>query len=328
MKRILITFLLLLPVLTTFAQFDFTFITTQWDSSYYDRYFTKWSVRAYSVSKDQNFSLINRISNERIDYKPNSRAAVGLGVTYGNYSLDVGVAISNKKDDPNNATKTFDFMSGLYTAQHIFDFSFQWYAGFFSEYRPPSGDTVDSHFRSDIRTFNTGINYNYNFNYGRYSFNAPFIGTQVQKKSAGAPLAGLFFFYYDLRSNTTIIPVSADSAFNKEARMEEANLFTSGFLAGYAYTLVLPAHFSITASLIPGISFNTGDVKTEKYYEIGHPLTVSPKLVSRNSIGYAGKKFYSLISYIYDGNFVNLGHKNQFNYNLSKVKFLVGYRIE
>lgn len=55
MKRILITFLLLLPVLTTFAQFDFTFITTQWDSSYYDRYFTKWSVQAIPSPRTRIF---------------------------------------------------------------------------------------------------------------------------------------------------------------------------------------------------------------------------------------------------------------------------------
>jgi hypothetical protein len=308
-----------------FAQFDLTFLTTEWDSNYYNRFATHWSVRLFSVSKNQTFSVLGKSDSARLNFRPNSKAAIGVGISYGTYALDIGFSVSNSREDSVNASESFDFMSGLYSGQHAFDLNFQHYAGFFSNFEHAATDTV---FRNDIRTFTLGVNYNYNFNYGRYSLNAPFIGTEIQKKTAGTPLAGAFFYYYDLRSNETLIPAAGDSVFNEYAHFTEANLFSMGLMGGYAFTLVLPAHFFITASLIPGISFNLGDAKTGEYYNIGHPLTISPKLVSRNSIGYSSRKFYALLSYYFDGNTVNMGNKNQLNYDLSKLKLLMGYRID
>jgi len=310
------------------AQHLLTFIKTDWDSSYYSKYATHWSGRSYVVSKNQAFSLSNRSNNEKITYDPNAKAALGLGISYGNYALDLGFAISNKKEDEIYPTKSVDILSGLYNGQHVFDFSFQWYAGFFSSLPDSGGDTAQRTFRSDIRTFEVGIEYNYNFNYRRFSFNAPFIGTQIQKKSAGAPLAGVFMNYYDLRADKDIIPPPADSNFNNQAQLSEANLLTTGLLGGYAYTFVLPKRFTLTASITPGISFNIGDIKTQDYYSFGHPFTVSPKVVAKLAAGYGGKKFYCHLTYLYDGNYVNIGNKNEFNYNMSKLKFMVGLRIK
>ncbi|MFI5134303.1 MAG: DUF4421 family protein [Chitinophagales bacterium] len=328
MKRVVVFVAVLLSAEFLQAQHLFTFIKTDWDSAYYTKFATHWSARSYVVSKNQSFILTNRVNNDKIIYDPNAKAALGLGVSYDNYALDLGIAVSNKKEDEIYPTKSVDILSGLYTGQHVFDFSFQWYAGFFSTAPGIAADTAAQTFRSDIRTFEVGIEYNYNFNYRRFSFNAPFIGTQIQKKSAGAPLAGVFITYYDLRSNTNIIPPDAQNDFNDAAQLSEANLLTSGILGGYAYTFVLPKRFTLTASLTPGISFNIGDVKTQDYYSFGHPFTVSPKVVAKLAAGYGGKKFYSLLSYFYDGNYVNLGNKNEFNYNMSKLKFLVGLRIK
>lgn len=307
------------------AQFDLTFLTTEWDSNYYDRFATHWSIRLYSVTKNQTFSLLNKSNSGRLNFHPNSNAALGFGVSYGNYALDIGFSVSNSREDSANATESFDFMGGLYSGQHAFDLNFQHYEGFFSNFEHAATDTL---FRNDIRTFTLGVNYNYNFNYGRYSLNAPFIGTEIQKKTAGTPLAGAFFYYYDLRSNETLIPPEGDSMFNDYAHFTETNLLSMGLMGGYAVTFVLPAHFFITVSLIPGISFNFGSAKTGEYYNIGHPVTVSPKLVSKNSVGYSGKRFYALVSYYYDGNTVNMGNQNQLNYDLSKVKLLMGIRID
>jgi hypothetical protein len=118
------------------------------------------------------------------------------------------------------------------------------------------------------------------------------------------------------------------SEFDSSALISEANLMTAGLVGGYAYTFVLPKHFFITLSLTPGISFNVGDAKSQAYYGIGHPVTVSPKLMTRSAIGYAGRKFYVLMSYQSDKNFVNMGNKTQLNYNLSKFKVLGGFRIK
>lgn len=329
MKRLLfLAGMILSASPAAFAQFDLTFLTTEWDSNYYDRYATHWSIRTYAVSKDQKFSLLDKNSNSKLFFIPNSKASVGFGVAYGNYALDLGFSVSNNKEDTTNVSESFDFIGGLYSGQHAFDVNFQRYAGFFTSDNETPSDQEDSIFRSDIRTFTFGVNYNYNFNYGRYSLNAPFIGTERQKKSAGTPLAGAFFYYFDLRANTDIVPGDADSSFNEYAHFAESNLLSTGLMAGYAYTLVLPLDFFITASIVPGISFNLGDAKSEKYYDIGRPFTVSGKLVFRTSMGYNGEKVYALISYYNDSNLVYLGNDNRFKYDLSKFKILAGFRFQ
>ncbi|MCY7409436.1 MAG: DUF4421 domain-containing protein [Chitinophagales bacterium] len=312
----------------SFCQVKFTLIKTDIDSSYIERRPSSWSARIFGVSKSQTFSLSDLNSNLKVSFVPNAKASLGLGVSYGNFALDLGVNISHTKKDTLNQTKSFDFLSTLVTNQHVLGFNFQLHGGFFSSTQIPLVDTPANSFRSDIRTFNLGINYLYNFGYRKFSFNAAFLGAQIQKQSAGAPVVGVFFTYYDLRSNDNLIPTDLHSSFSSYGQISEANLLSSGLLAGYAYTLVLPKSFYISVSLVPGIAFNIGDAKSENYYHIGHPVTVSPKLESLNAVGYGGKKFYAVLSYSIDQNFVNLGNKNQLNYNASKAKFVFGIRIK
>ena len=325
--------ILLLPSKEILAQKDsvlskFTLLRTDWDSNYIDKYPSRWSARIYIVSKSHRFNVTDEIDQDRINFDPKGKIALGFGVSYNSFALDLGANINAVQEDDGHHTSSVDLLSNLYTGQHALDINYQWYLGFFSSYSDEESDTTISQFRDDVRTFNIGINYIYTFNFRRFSFNAPSIGTQIQKKSAGSVLAGLFFSYYDMRANTNIIPVERQPDFNDRAQFSEANLLSGGFLAGYAYTFVLPAHLFISLSLAPGLSLNVGDVKTQQYYSIGNPFTGSFKLISKNSIGYGGNKVYAFLSYNVDRNFVNMGDDNEMNYNLSKFKLLVGYRIK
>jgi hypothetical protein len=324
--RYLLFLLLMLYGWPAYSQMKITFVATDWDSTYINKFPSLWSLRVFSVSKDQTFRIENRENRIRVDFEPNSKAAIGLGLSYSNFALDIGVTVSNQREVNNEITNSFDFLSSLYTGQHIADFSFQVYRGFFSVFSL-SADSVIRPFRNDLRTFTTGINYQYNFNHRRFSFNAPFVGTQIQKISAGTPLAGVYFTYYDLRADSTILPAESSGHFNSEAQISEANLLAAGITGGYAHTFVLPGSFFICLSLTPGMAFNLGQAKTDLYYNFGNPVTVSPKVVSKNSIGYGGEKFYGLISLLVDRNFVNLSNRNQLNYNLTKFKMVAGYRF-
>src|SRR5689334_20101618 len=133
--------LFMLPLLwnedSVCAQSLLTFVKTGWDTAYIERYPTRWSIRLYEVSKSLKFTINNKANDVSTSFDPNSKAAIGLGGSYLNYALDLGLNVSKKKNDPQNSTNSFDFISSLYAWQHIFDFNFQWYSGFFSDYHDP-----------------------------------------------------------------------------------------------------------------------------------------------------------------------------------------------
>ncbi len=299
------------------------------DTTYIGNNPYKWSVRLYSQTKYNRFNISGG-SSKRIFYTPTSKLSIGLGASYYNFFLDLGANVNyTRKSDTVSQTKNFDLLGSVYAVQHILDYTFQLYQGFFSDTtKTLSGlDKDPKTFRQDLRIFNVGANYNYLFNYKRFSFTAPFTGIQIQKKSAGSPMAGFFFSYYDLRADSAILPANISSEFNIKANISEANILSAGLLGGYAYTLVLPLHFFITLSANPGISFNIGDAKSIKYYSIGHPATVSFKLLSRNAVGYTGTRWYGFFSWLADAYYVPIGYGNHLTYNTGKFKFLVGYRF-
>jgi hypothetical protein len=319
--------LILIDLESAFSQSYSVFNKAVYDTSYIKKFKERLTARLYTVSKSQHFTVKDREANLEASFDPNTTASLGIGVSYGNLALDLGINIKSKKTDPQYETNSFDFLSAISSDQYIFDLNIQLYTGFFSKTTIPFIDSAVNIFRGDIRTFNFGVDYLYNFNSKKYSFNAAFLGLQEQRKRAGAPLAGVFISYFDLRSDSSIVPKEVEQTFDPDGQISEANLLTTGLLGGYAYTFVLPHHFYLSLSLIPGISFSAGDVKSELYYHIGYPLSVSPKVVSKNALGYCGKKIYGVFSLTIDQNFVNMGYQNSFIYNASKLKLVIGYRI-
>src|SRR4051812_20212158 len=79
------------------AQSLLTFVKTDWDTAYIERYPTRWSVRLFEVSKNLKFTIDNKANGASTSFDPNSKAAIGLGASYLNYALDIGVNVSNRK---------------------------------------------------------------------------------------------------------------------------------------------------------------------------------------------------------------------------------------
>ncbi len=302
------------------------FHKTTYDSAYIIKEASVYSIRAYSVSKYNHFNLRDNSEN-KVAFVPDYKIAIGLGFSYKNLALDLGIPVFHTTKDTIH-TKNLDFIGAFYPNQNLFDIIAQSYKGLFLNPDGSKGtNSFPRQFRKDIKTLNLGIDYSYLFNYKRYSFIAPYIGTEIQRKSAGSLLAGGFVSYYHLTADSSIIPVGISGDLNESLQINKASLFSFGLTAGYAYTLVLPKRFFITLSATPGISFNTGEVTTVNNSKSNKPFTASFKLVSHDAIGYGGKKFYGLATVFIDNNYVSIANKNRLDYFPGKVKFILGYRF-
>jgi Domain of unknown function (DUF4421) len=213
-------------------------------------------------------------------------------------------------------------LSSLYAGQNIFEFSLQTYSHFSSNVTGSSGDEIQSEFRKDVSAYNLGINYNYNFNHSKFSFNAPFIATQIQKRSAGTPLAGGYVSFFHVHSDTPLLIVDKFPAFSADSLFTIADLFTIGLTAGYAYTFVLPAHLYITLSGNVKLAYNAGSTSNHTL-----PFQVMPGFLTRDAVGYSGRRIYGFISGLLDYNEVKIRTNEYVSYDPIKVKALVGYRF-
>jgi len=297
-----------------------------YDTSYIDKAPSKYSVRVYTASKENHIYFFHQKWSDRITFHPETNFAAGLGFSYKTIAVDLGLTVYRKSIVPDQTTKGFNFIGSLYTNRNLVDVTFQTNNGF-TESANDSGVTKNIS-RNDLDVFNFGVNYNYIFNYGKYSFNAAFIGTQIQKKSAGSLMAGAFLSYISVSADSNIILSQFLALYNPGDLYFKQMFYSAGVTGGYAYTLVLPHRFFITASLTPGITFSLTKAKNDSLNIFQRGPLVTPKLVTRDAIGYGGKKFYATASYSLDINVNGLGKKNFLVYTPEKFKLVLGYRIK
>ncbi|MCY7409981.1 MAG: hypothetical protein LH473_06895, partial [Chitinophagales bacterium] len=82
-----------------------------------------------------------------------------------------------------------------------------------------------------------------------------------------------------------------------------------------------------SASLFPGIGFSIEQSKNDSLNIFNVVSAIAPKLISRNSIGYSGIKFYVIGLFGIDLNGTALRNKNYLVYTPEKIKLILGYRI-
>ena len=286
------------------------------DSSFINKYPSTWSAQIYFQNTNNQFGLKDHLFHESISSDPINRQSLGAEISYRNLAVSLGFGLNHSSNEP---TSNVNLLGSYYNNMNAVDFGFQLHRG----YNISVGN--NSVFRSDIRTFNFGFQYNYVFNFKQFSYNAAFSSGEIQRKNAGSVIAGLFLTYYDLAANTSI--ADSDLVISEQAKISEANLLSAGLVAGYAYTLVLPFKLYATISLTPGISFNLGDYKSDVYYSFGNPFTLSAKLVSHDAFGYDNGRIFSSVNVLIDDNFVNLQQHLTFHYDLSKWNLVFGYRF-
>lgn len=304
------------------------------DSLYLTRLPSKWSIRSYMVLKHQTLAVGSRNTGNAYGYGPNKTNEIGLGFSFYGLNLDLGFYSfkNHPQNDLENESKAFKFVSSLYAKAHLFETGLYKISGYFGSINEDGGGVffekdIPIAFRSDMSVTSLTLNYNYLFNSGKVTFGS-MTGLEMQKRSAGGPLSGLYLSILDMHADSLLIPPAYESQFDSLANISDAFMLTAGISAGYAYTFVLPRHFFITLSFTPGISLTRSELKSANdWYIGGTPANLSYKLLTRAAAGYSGTKFYSVISLLNDTYLMNISHQNYFVQQMGKYKMVLGYRL-
>lgn len=206
----------------------------------------------------------------------------GIGFTYvfkftNDYLDTTGLAKSAFKQ----------FQMNIYKTNFGFEAYYQDYQRFYYHFK---GDEVlPKNYNSDIRAYQFGANAILIFNGKKFSYNAAFNQTVLQKKSAGSWMLGFSLKFNELKSND-LIPDSVKRFYGSYINLQRNRNYAFLVQTGYGFNLT-KSNFYFAGALLGGVGIQnqTYSFPTEKNYKIAFPLVGRVKA----SMGYNGKIFFS-----------------------------------
>ena len=297
------------------------------DTTYINNFGNEIAVRLVAVTKYNSFQIRDRINKSSVKYRPLRDLSLGAGFSYKMLAIDLTFSLGLNQNSEFENTRSFDFQATVFTSKQFISASLQYYQAYTLASSP--GIDIDineaSKRREDIRTINFGLQYQYAFNYTRFSMKASFVFNEIQIKSAGSPLLGAGFNMFVLDSDSSVVPYEAAAFFVPNANLNNLNVLSVSMSFGYMYTFVFKKHFFLTLSLIPGINISAGDYFTESRIYVSP--NVNFKINSMNAIGYNGRKFYIGFNFLSNTFFFRLDKKLLAQIGHGRGKFFVGYRF-
>ena len=149
--------------------------------------------RVYLSRKFTNLAISKRNNSEKLKYRPNTTINFGVGATYKGVTLNLGYGFSAlNEDEGKGETEYLDLQSHIYRSDKVIDIFGQFYEGLYlrntKDYAPEF--PANFYLRPDINIKLIGLNARKVLNGERFSYSAPFVQNQMQKKSAGSFLVG------------------------------------------------------------------------------------------------------------------------------------------
>ncbi|MDI1354834.1 MAG: DUF4421 family protein [bacterium] len=306
--------------------------TPYYDTNYIRSNKRKLTLTIPVVKKFYGFNFTDLSTKNTLMFSPNNYYYVGFNfsniiLTFGFYP---GIKFGAKPDKGNTSGK--DVQLTVVGRRVITDVNFQRYAGFYVFNRKDYDITVQNpdlvFIRPDIHVFSFGVNTMFVFNFRKYSLRGAFSFSDVQRKSAGSFMLGLYHSYMLFNStdssivNTPLQPSMSPELYD----INRISLITIGLSVGHGYTYV---YKKIIVSAV--LNLGAGGQKTNytTLDSAGHTLSLNPTLHlnAKGSIRYDNQKFFFGFMSTYDNNYsLNPTLFNTSNY-ISKIMFFSGYRF-
>ncbi|HJS53386.1 MAG TPA: DUF4421 domain-containing protein, partial [Chitinophagaceae bacterium] len=263
----------------------------QHDTSYYETFPQKTTVRLYFSKKYVHLNFPSGGSAEDLEYKANPKLNLGAGVTIKNISINLfnGFSFLNKNSDEKGKTTGFNFQVHLYPRKWAIDLLYVAPRGYHIEPKGKAGAPADKYYyREDVKTTLFGMSAYRVPNKERFSYRAALLQTEWQKKSAGSIIYGGEIHHGIVQGDSALVPASLSHTY-PQAGINKINILSFGPGAGYVYTLVIAQHFFITGSMVINLDANfvreEDGVKTEKN------VSLNPSEVFKAAFGYNGRKW-------------------------------------
>ncbi|UXX79585.1 DUF4421 domain-containing protein [Reichenbachiella carrageenanivorans] len=289
-------------------------------------------LKLYGIVKSNDFSHVNHLTEDELEYHPNENFNIGFGFAYKFIGLDLAFNFRgvNHDDDQYGKTKSFDIQSSMYTRKFAIDLVWQRYKGYYMSNPQDyiAGYNIGIYpIRPDIKTRTYGVSLLYVFNHDDFSYRAAFNYNERQIKSAGSFLAGPYFSYYRMDADSSLIIDEAELFFDTSVDFRGTAFIKMGLAMGYGHTFVIGKRVFFSLSVIVG-----GGPEIEKRPELNGQAADSQSefalhVATRAAIGYNSDRFFTGISAVAVGDGQRNDNEDYLYRGVSNAKVFVGMRF-
>ncbi len=235
------------------------------DSTYIYDYSDKLILRVYTINKFNSLSIGNKIKNQELKLLPNGSTNLGIGYNHRKFGIGIafGLPPSSENERKFGKTKRFDLQLNYYGRKIGADGFFQKYKGYFNSNPNDFFDWTNDVYPqlSNMKMLSTGLSSFYVFNSEKYSYRAAFVRDEMQKKSAGSFLLGVFGIYDEASTEEGFIPNEFPDNIGTDFDIKEFKNLALGISVGYAYNLVITERFIFGAAAIPGFGYQRVSIR-------------------------------------------------------------------
>ena len=181
----------------------------QHDTTYYETFPEKTTVRLYLSKKYVHLNFPSGGSAEDLEYKANPKLNLGAGITIKNLSINFfnGFSFLNPNTDEKGKTSGFNFQVHLYPRKWSIDLLYVAPKGYHLEPKGTAGAPADKYYyREDLKTTFFGVSAYQVPNKKRFSYRAALLQTEWQKKSAGSFIYGGEIHHGTVQGDSAIVP--------------------------------------------------------------------------------------------------------------------------
>ncbi len=297
------------------------------DSTYIKSYADHLTLKLVAINKYNFFRIKDGFNHTRLRYRPGYGINLGIGFAYKWLALDLAFNFGLREDINLKNSETLNFQARVFSSRQFIEGSLQYYYGHQLDNVSGISNIVTDlpEIKEDVRTISFGLQYLYAFDYDKFSLKAPFILNEIQLKSAGSPIFGVSFDFFNMDSDSSIVDDPLKDYFNQELHLTDVSVISLAVNLGYMYTFIWKKNFFLTLGFIPGLNFNLGDSRAEERNTFR--WNVSYKIKSMNALGYNSKRFYTGLQLAGDFNNLYIAKKESVLFSNGNLKLFVGYRF-
>lgn len=297
---------------------------TDFDTTYILSNKRKLTITIPVSKKYYGFNLMDYNTGNKLKFQPNNFYHIGFN--FSNMFLTFGFVPNLKfgAKPERGPTKSVDYQLTIIGRRVITDINYQNYKGMYSK---DNTELQTITVRPDAKLISYGVNTMFVFNFKKYSLRGAFSFTDVQRKSSGSFMTGLYHSHIDFTyDDSTYTPPFEESFSWLIKNMRKTTVIAAGLSGGYGYTWV---HKKILFSTALNIGLGGQKINYKLSDHSAHelPLNMGIHFTGKASLRYDNLRFFNGIMATYDNNYsAFVMHFNTTNY-LGKVVVFAGYRF-
>lgn len=303
------------------------------DSLYIQEFPSFLTPRIYGTNRIQRFDLFaSNLPYDRIRFATNQTPDMGFGAWYKNVGLAISFQNPFAKSRYQNLPETvsLEILLNLYSRRFGVDLFLTQYTGYVIDNAPDvfkgSANIEQLRERPDMKTFTLGGNFNYFFNWRKFSYRAANISTERQLKSAGSWIALGGFYLQTISADRPFLenlpavpqPPGIPNAYYATS-VRQYNFSLGG---GYTHSFVVRKKFFFNATALPAFVISTYQVPTVDGREVVRGQ-LNYRLTLRAALGYNGDRYFGGVNGVSD--FYNLEFINKQYYVIYQQASIIVY---